>query len=355
MKQAFSGPFLAFQLKHIGDVLMTLPALGLLKHHFPQEKIGLVVTPQTAPLVAEHPWVNEHFILKRSRNFSDFYHSCQAIKAGGFETAFIFDGQLRSILAAKLSKIKNPLADSGLYPLKGPKFLYRQNLDTVTVSPANQNILNAAPSPASQALTGQKMVAKAMGLALAPDLKPPPPPIKPANIQCAKSLLGELGASGPRIGLALTGLQPEKSWPMVSFAALCQMLYHNLSANIFITGSVADKGQGAALATLAKVPMANFCGRTSLIDLVALDKEADLFITVDTGTAHLVALTETPLITLFIWTNPAQWAPKTPNLSLLCYNWALQRFNLGNKNGPWHNAPVITPEMVFQQACSLLP
>jgi ADP-heptose:LPS heptosyltransferase len=100
--------------------------------------------------------------------------------------------------------------------------------------------------------------------------------------------------------------------------------------------------------------VANFCGRSTLPQLLALAQASDLFITVDTGTAHLAALTETPLISIFIWTNPALWPPQSPLAQLMCYDWALARFRLTASDGPWQTAPCITPEMVFRKAGEVL-
>ncbi len=340
---ALPGPFIGFQLKHIGDFLLTLPALGLIKRAWPTEKVTLALPPGLAELAALHPWVDEVIELDRAAGLRNSCKAIKRIRQKRFGAAFIFDGQTRSIVAARLAGIKNRVGASRLYPLAC------RSLYTLDVDIAGENSYFD-----SQALRGQKMVAKALGLAPGPGLRPPMLRVDEAAIQAITPLLGELEGQGPRVGLTLQGMQPEKTWPLANFVELCQRLWGAYRARLFVTGGPAEKPLAEALTRAAKVPVANFCGRTTLPQVVGLAAASDLFITVDTGTSHLVALTETPLISIFIWTNPVLWPPQSPRAYLLCYEWALARFGLKAGDGPWQVAPVITPEMVWGKAREVL-
>lgn len=331
------GPFIGFQLKHIGDFLMTLPALGLIKKHWPDEKIAIAVSPNIAPLAAISPLVDECIVIDREAGLLTFHKSLKRIREKKFGTAFIFDGQVRSVAAARLAGVQNRVGAAGVYPLKF-RALYTHDVNI------------EATRLDSQALRSQKMVAKALGLPPEPALRPPMPPLDSKSIGHIAPLLRELKGGGPRIGLTLQGLQHEKTWPLANFAELSRRLWEKYEARLFVTGGPGESVLAEALAQGAGAPVANFCGRTRLPQLLALIMASDLFITVDTGASHLAALTETPLISIFIWTNPALWPPQSPRAHLLCYEWALARFGLKKTDGPWQTAPVVTPDMVFQKA-----
>lgn len=339
---------LSFQIKHIGDFLHTLPALGFMRAARPGHQAGLVVTPKIAELAEAHPWVDEVFILDRSRGLGHLRSLAADIKKRGYESGLIFDGQPRSILAAFLAGLKNRSGASGLYPVQGwPRFFYNADLDIVSG-------LDRPLPLVSQAERGLRLAAAALGLEPSPPPRPPKPFLGPEHLARADGLIGELDGPGPLVGLTLQGLQPEKSWPLANFKILVKKLRDEFQARLFVTGGPGESAAAEALARSAGVPVGNFCGRTGLLDLLALAERSDLFITVDTGTSHLAALTETPLISLFIWTSPALWPPQSPLARILCYDWALARFGLRPGDGPWRSAPVIGPEMVFEEAASFL-
>ena len=337
------GPFLCFQLKHIGDLLMTMPAAGFLRQARPNHKVGMVVTPATAELARGHPWVDEIFVLDRSRGPLHNFQVARAIARKKYGAALIFDGQTRSIVTAALAGIKNRLGASGIYLLGGAAPLFSRDIN-----------LGDDLRLESQAYRSQRMAALALGLPPGPPIRPPAPEPGRDDLAKADRLLAELPGDGPLIGLTLAGRQHEKSWPLANFVELCRRLHHERQARLFVTGGPAESPAAQALARAAGVPVADFCGRTGLLSVIALAHRSDLFITIDTGTSHLAALTDTPLISLFIWTSPAQWPPQSPAARILCYDWALKRFGLKPEDGPWKSAPMITPEMVFREAAEIL-
>ena len=344
MDSALPGPFISLQLKHIGDFLMTLPALGFLKQKQPGQKTGLVLTPKIAELARGHPWVDEIFVHDRNRGLPALWELARDLRASDYRSALIFDGHTRSIVGAALGGLKNRAGAGGLYPPGGWSWLYTRDFE----------IRDEAWPLESQAYRGQKLAAAALGLPPGPALRPPPPPFSADDSAKARELISALPGRGPLIGLTLAGLQPEKSWPLTNFVELCRRLWTASDARLFVTGGPDESSLAQALALAAEVPVADLCGHTSLRQLLALADLSDLFITIDTGTSHLVALTETPLISLFIWTSPAQWPPQSPLARILCYDWALKRFGLKPEEGPWKSAPVITPEMVFNEAAEII-
>ena len=343
MPRIMPGPFLGFQLEQVSDFLATLPALGFLKKHSGAQ-VGVVVTPQIAELAFGHQWIDEVFTLDPNRELRHLRQVARVIARKNYRTAIIFDGRVRSLLAAALAGIRNRPGARGLHPRTPLPFLYSHEVDIV------DNLWYLE----SQAYRAQKLAAALLGVLPGSPLRPPPPSPDQASSGRAAKLLGELPAAGPRIGLSLQGGRPEKSWPLSHFAALCRKLWRAFRAAIFVVGVESEIPLARNLALAADVPVANFCGRTSLTDVIALAEASDLFITEAAGASHLVALTETPLISIFTWSNPALWPPQTPFARVLAYEWALKRFGLKPSDGPWLRpwltAPVITPDLVFQES-----
>jgi len=347
MTRIIPGPYLGFQLRETSDFLATLPALGFLKEHS-DAPVGMVVTPQLAELAFRHSWIDEVFTLDPNRESRHLRQVARAISQKHYQAAIIFDGRFRSLFTAAMAGIRIRLGARGLQPLTPLPLLYSHEV----------NIVDTLWFLESQAYRAQKMAAALLDLAPGVPLRPPPPAPDPASAARAARLFGELSSDGPRIGLSLQGGQPEKSWPLPHYASLCRLLWRAFKAAIFVVGTESELPLAQSLARAAEAPVANFCGRTSLTDVIALAEASNLFITEATGVSHLAAMTETPVISLFTWSNPARWSPQTPHTRVLAYDWALKRYGLKPSDGPWLRpwltAPVITPDLVFQEARVML-
>jgi len=342
------GPYLGLQLNEVSDFLATLPALGFLKERSGAQ-VGVVVTPQLAELAFSHRWIDDVFTLGPGPESRPLRQVARVIKLKNYRTAIIFDGRVSSLLTATLAGIRNRLGARGLTPLSPPlSLLYSHEVD----------IVDNLWSMESQAYRAQKLAAAILGTAPGAPLRPPPPGADPVSAARAARLLGELPSDGPRIGLSLQGGRPEKSWPLSHFAALCRKLWRTFKAALFVVGVESESPLARNLAKAADVPVANFCGRTSLVDIITLAEASNLFITEAAGVSHLAALTDTPVISIFTWGNPALWPPQTPYARVMVYEWALKRFGLKPSDGPWLRpwltAPAITPDLVFQEALVML-
>ncbi len=105
------------------------------------------------------------------------------------------------------------------------------------------------------------------------------------------------------------GTHPEKNWPGEYFAAVIDDASKKYGADCFIVGAPSDYDYAQAVAEKCQEPVYNICGKTKPEDLVALFTYADLLVSVDTGTAHIAATTDIPIVSIFLCTNPIQWHP----------------------------------------------
>ena len=61
---------LVLQLKRIGDLILTTPALSALRAAHPDAHIALAVTPGCAPLLGAIDSINSSIVLGRGRGFA---------------------------------------------------------------------------------------------------------------------------------------------------------------------------------------------------------------------------------------------------------------------------------------------
>ena len=101
-----------------------------------------------------------------------------------------------------------------------------------------------------------------------------------------------------------------KNWQEDKFAELIRVLFNRYNARIILVGSAKDKEAGEDIIRMSKVPAINLAGKTSLGELTYLFKKMNVFIGVDSGPAHIAALTKKPTVIIYSGTNrPEEWAP----------------------------------------------
>ncbi|HZO99386.1 MAG TPA: glycosyltransferase family 9 protein [Terriglobia bacterium] len=100
-----------------------------------------------------------------------------------------------------------------------------------------------------------------------------------------------------------------RSWPAHRFAQIVQHLAKTPGIRVILTGSRLDQELTRYIADLAGVPALNLAGTLSLLELAALIRRLNLFITVDSGPAHMAAALGTPLLVLWGPGILAQTAP----------------------------------------------
>ena len=91
---------LALQLKRIGDLVLTTPALRALRHSLPGAHIGLGVAEGNVSLLPAIAWIDTAIVFGRGRGFAPW----QQVIAGGWDVCLDFTGTDRSALATALSR-----------------------------------------------------------------------------------------------------------------------------------------------------------------------------------------------------------------------------------------------------------
>lgn len=102
-----------------------------------------------------------------------------------------------------------------------------------------------------------------------------------------------------------------KQWPLEYFAQVIQFLANNLEAKVFYTGTkedarIYDKIH-SLIETKLNVQPVNLCGKLSIKDSTALINRMNLAIGSDSGTLHIAASVNVPVIGIYGPMNPSKW------------------------------------------------
>ncbi len=109
------------------------------------------------------------------------------------------------------------------------------------------------------------------------------------------------GAAG-YYAVQLGASEPRRQWPTSSFAAVGQYLWEAFHLCPVLLGTANENVLVSAYASAAQHPFLSFCGKTNFEELAATLLQAKMLITNDTGTMHLAAGYNIPILAIFLAT-----------------------------------------------------
>lgn len=288
-------------LVNLGDVLLTTAAIALLKKQYPHAKVTMMVRPMAAEILQNHPLVDEVIVYDykgKDKPVGKLLALLRKLRAKKFDLSICFDRKLRTSVLSFLAGIPVRVGADKVFDDK-PSLM--TNLYTHVIK-IPHDIVNTHQSETYQAIV--RGFTGCQGT-----MQPSIGAIMPEHEQRAKSLLDTLPMSKFKIGLCVKGTFALKNWPQQRFSETVEQLAVQHDASFFIIGAPEDKAYANEVIAKTKVPIANFCGQTSLMDLAALLQKTDLFITVDTGATHIGAVIGVPMVVVYGCTTPKRWHP----------------------------------------------
>lgn len=309
MSQGEYKNILVHSLVNIGDVLLTTGALALLREACPGARVTMMVRPNAAELVTDHPWVDEVLVYdykNTHRSPGGQLAFLRELRQRRFDLVISFDRKLRPAILAVLAGIPRRVTADRIFDNK-PGLVTKLYTDIIDIP--------YDVSTKLQRETYQEIVRRFFGKTGA--AQPALGRLHEVHYAAADSLLARLPSGKPRIGLCVKGTFALKNWPQERFARLMEALEKETDAAFFVTGAPEDKAYADEMIATSTVKAANFCGATGLKELAALLERTHLFITVDTGAAHIAATTGVPMVVLYGCTSPQRWAPANSRAAVI--------------------------------------
>lgn len=171
-------------------------------------------------------------------------------------------------------------------------------------------------------LDGQMMFAKAIGVT---DLTPKwQLPIPEETVEKAKQWLDPMRKN---VVISPCSSKSEKDWLIERYAEIANWLIAQ-NINVILVGSPAKRELEMTAYIQQLAPnVQNLVGKTSLKEIAALLKLADLVISPDTGLAHIASIQGTPVIGLYAIHNPRRTAPYNAQQNVISvYDEAVQDY-----------------------------
>ena len=280
---------LVVQLKRLGDLLLTTPALGILRELYPKAKITLLIDRHSRALAPAIAGVDQIWVFRDTKSVW-----IKLIKTG-FDLCLDFTGNDRSALFSFLSRAPRRI---------GFSFIAKRAIRPWAYS---QLVL----SPVRDKHTVDHYLDLVRSLATF-DSEPDISLQVPAQIKNSVTRLsGELSLPTDYFVLHPGSARPEKYWMTDRWAEVIAYATKRFNLPCIITGGqdpielqhieniLSKSGDRSSIFNLA--------GKLDFLVAASLIEHAVFFIGVDTVAAHLAAAFRVPSITLFGPTNPFHW------------------------------------------------
>ncbi len=318
-------------LVNLGDVVLTTSALALIKKNFPDARITMLVKRVVSDAVKNNPVVDDVIVLDyraKENSLSKMFSTVKDIRRRRFDLYISFDRKLRPALLAWFARIPKRV---------GPSKVFDDKKSSVTKFYTDVIAIDHDLDRTLQARTYQTIVKKFFGL----DGWSEPVFARITDDARAKVnlLFDRLPAARLKIALCVKGTFELKTYPKEYFAEVVRALRAEYDAAFFVVGAPSDREYAETVIAAIGSTVENFCGETSLIDLAEIFRRVDLFITVDTGAAHIAATASVPMVVMFGCTPVERWHPINPNAVALSSNESCCPCSVKPEQCPSHPKP----------------
>jgi heptosyltransferase-1 len=280
----------------LGDVVQTLPLLGMLRSRFPAASISWVVRRAFADLLTGHPDLTEIIPFHRSGPWRDSLRLLRLLKQRRFDLVLDLQGLFRT---AVMTWATGSALRVGLEAAREGA-----NLACNCVVPdSGRNI---------PAHVRYWRVAESLGMANHPRIAvvPTGPPESAWLADRLQNLPRPMLAIHPGAGWET------KRWPVEKFAEIAR----RFEGTVAVVGSAGERRLGATVVEAARSrnrPALNLAGETTLKQLAALLGTADAVVSNDSGPMHLAAAMGTTVVGIFTCTSPILSGPAGSNHELI--------------------------------------
>lgn len=299
---------LLIQLRRLGDLILTTPAIAAIRQKFPDAKITLVTSRSCSPLLPAIPHTDVRYVMQR--NPADVA-TFMKIARTRFDACVDFTRNNRSALISYLSRAKIRIASARI-KRRAP---VRQRAYNEFV-PGRMRDLHMIDYNLS--------LLKPLGI---DDTCPPVQLIVPAeSAAIAKDVRHRAGITEPFVIFHPGSARIEKFWQPDRWADVIHSAMDRWPITSVLTGGASpqEKSHLAEIEALLPRPtndtaprVVDLSGKIDLLTLTALIAQARLLVTVDSAPVHLAAASKTPQIILFGPTNPFHWRPRQDSAVIL--------------------------------------
>lgn len=304
---------LVVNVNWLGDAILTTPVFKAIKENIPASYVGVMVVERLKDVFLANPYIDEVIIFDEKSTHKDIYSKFKfinSLRKKKFDRVFFIHRSFTRALICFLAGIKIRI---GYYRPKTSLILtekipipssdvHRQDYYLSLFEKTGIIIYDRLPQFFISANDGNKF----------------------------EGFIKELkGKYSYFAGINPLGNWEFKRWPYEKFAELSDLMVKELNCAVVFIGTSEEREIIDKVIMGTKETSYNLCGRTNLKELGALLGNMDVFISNDSGPAHLAASLGVNTVVLFGPTSPEITAPKGKLVKIIkksidcrtpCYN-----------------------------------
>jgi len=289
----------------VGDAVMTTPAIGAVREHFPQAEITLLANPLVAQLFSPHQWIDRVITFDRNGSHQGLggrFRLAAQLRKQAFDAAIILPNSFESALIPWLAGIPVRLGKAS----DGRGFMLTGRYRPDVPQPVCHEVEYYLDLVHHFGITGQARV--------------PLLTVTPAEEQHAAARLAEQGISA---GDFVIGINPgaaygsAKRWYPERFAEVAGRLAAAWNAKIVIFGGPGETDIADGIERYLAGPCCNLAGKTNLRELMASIRRCNFLVTNDSGPMHIAAAFGVPLVAIFGSTDHASTSPYSDRATIV--------------------------------------
>lgn len=285
---------LVIKLGAIGDVILIVPSLRLLRNNFPDSHISVLIGAESKAVLKNCPYIDELILYDRKgrdKGLKGLLKISGVLRRKNFDMSVDFQNNRISHAISWLGAIPERFgydnAKLSFFINKGVKYL------KIKASPITEQfrILKDMNINTIGASTYLEIWPSKEDFLYVDNL------LKGAWVSDSQALVGINIGSSPR--------WETKRWPLKRFAKLSDMLAEK-DIRVVLTGSKGDADTAKDFMKISATKPVNAVGRTSITQLAALIKRCRVFLTGDSAPMHVASSMGVDFIALFGPTDPAR-------------------------------------------------
>ncbi len=278
----------------LGDIVQTLPLLPVLRERFPLAKISWVVNSQFAELLNGHPCLDRVIPFERRGGAGAYLRLLATLRNEWFDLVFDLQGLLRTGLMTWATRA----------PL-------RVGLETAREG-ANLACHFSLPDTSRHVPAHLRTWRVAEALGLGHHRRETIVPISEEDKLWANRKLS--GLSARRLVIHAGAQWETKRWPPGQFAFVAAKAVRFFGMSIILVGSQGERDLTQNLERqlrkfVPNVRLINLVGQTTLKQLAAVLRQADVVLSNDSGPMHLAAGLGVSVVGVFTCTSPLRSGP----------------------------------------------
>lgn len=288
MKEAKN--IVVIQTAFIGDAVLTLPLVQVVRKKYPGSKVDIVVTPRSKDLFVNHPDIREVIAFDKrgkDRAIGGLLRLAKQLQSRSYDLALVPHRSLRSAALALLAGIPRRIGfrkSAGRLLLTATATFHKELheidrnlslLELLSIGPILRELPRLYPSEGDQ-----KKVDR---------------------------LLIELEVGNPEklVAIAPGTIWNTKRWPKERFASLA-VNFDEAGFEVVLIGGTEDEGICNEIRTLSKSSLVHDAsGALTLLQSAELIRRCRLLVSNDSAPMHLATAVGTPVVAIFGATVPA--------------------------------------------------